>query len=80
MVDDDKIESYDDYINAFKDENNSPWKYFAGRKLFDVKKVCGFPEKYFMDLWEKEVVDLKNLTPDLWIPENDRGGVVDVAD
>ena len=80
MVDDDKIESYGDYINAFKDENNSPWKYFAGRKLFDIKKVCGFSEKYFMDLWEKEIADLKNLTPDLWNPENDRGGVVDVAD
>lgn len=80
MALDDKIQSFDDYINKFKDENNSPWKYFAGRKLFDIKKVCGFTEKYFMDLWNKEITDLKNLTPDLWNPENDRGGEIDVAD
>ena len=80
LVLNDKIQSFDDYINAFKDENNSPWKYFSGQKLFDIKKVCGFSEKDFLDLWNKEIADLKNLTPDLWNPENDMGGDVDVAD
>ena len=77
---DEKIQSYDDYIDVFSDETRSPWKYFAGKKLFDIKKVCGFTEKYFMDLWNKEIDDLKELTPDLWNSENDKGGAIDVAD
>lgn len=80
MVLDEKIESYEDYIKAFDDENSSPWKYFAGRKLFDIKKVSGFTPKYFMDLWNKEINDLKDLTPDLWNTDNDMTGAIDVAD
>ena len=79
MVSENKVESYDDYIKAFNDENHSPWKYFAGAKLFDIKKVSGFPEKYFMDLWNKECQDLKELTPDLWTSDV-IGGTVDDPD
>ena len=78
-----EIKSYDDYIKAFKDENKSPWKYFAGKKLFDIKKVSGFSEKYFEDLWKKECEELKNLTPGLWSvesAENDMGDEINDAD
>lgn len=78
MVFENEIEGYGDYIKAFADENNSPWKYFAGSKLFDIKKVCGFDEKDFMATWNKESQDLKELTPGLWDPESDMGGAVDV--
>lgn len=80
MVFENKIESYDDYIAAFSDENRSPWRYFAGSKLFDIKKVCGFTDKYFMDLWKKECEDLRELTPDLWNPDEDMGGDVNDPD
>ena len=80
MVLENKIESYDDYINAFDDENHSPWKYFAGKKYFDIKKVSGFSDRYFMDLWKKECQDLMDLTPGLWEPGKDIAGVVDDPD
>ena len=80
MVFENEIEGYGDYIKAFADENNSPWKYFAGSKLFDIKKVCGFDEKDFMATWNKESQDLKELTPGLWDPESEMGGAVDVHD
>ncbi len=80
MVLENKIESYDDYINAFGDENHSPWKYFAGKKYFDIKKVSGFSDRYFMDLWKKECQDLMDLTPGLWEPGKDIAGVVDDPD
>ena len=47
--------------------------------MFDIKKVSGFPEKYFMDLWNKECQDLKELTPDLWTSDV-IGGTVDDPD
>ncbi|MBR6379050.1 MAG: exodeoxyribonuclease V subunit gamma [Fibrobacter sp.] len=76
MVFENNIESYDDYIQAFADKNNSPWKYFAGSNLFDIEKVCGFNENDFMAVWNKECADLKGLTPSLWEPDNDIGGAV----
>jgi exodeoxyribonuclease V gamma subunit len=78
MVLEGEIESYDDYIKAFKDERKSPWKFFAGKKLFDIKNVCGFTEKYFKELWDIEVNNLKELTPGLWNADKDMGGAVDV--
>ena len=80
MVLEGEIESYDDYIKAFKDERKSPWKFFAGKKLFDIKNVCGFTEKYFKELWDIEVNNLKELTPGLWNADKDMGGDVDVAE
>ena len=80
MVLEGEIESYDDYIKAFKDERKSPWKYFAGKKLFDIKNVCGFTEKYFKELWDIEVNNLKELTPGLWNADKDMGGAVDVTE
>ena len=76
MVFENNIESYDDYIQAFADKNNSLWKYFAGSNLFDIEKVCGFNENDFMAVWNKECADLKGLTPSLWEPDNDIGGAV----
>ena len=80
MVFENKVKSYDDYIKVFDDENHSPWKYFAGKKYFDIEKVCGFPDRCFMDLWKKECQDLMNLTPGLWNPDKDITGVVNDPD
>ena len=80
MVFDDKVASYDDYIKTFGDENRSPWKYFAGSKLFDIEKVCGFTEEGFIEAWYKECNDLKELTPDLWKLDEDKGGYVNAPD
>ena len=77
MVFENEIGSYDDYIQAFADENHSPWKYFAGSNLFDIEKVCGFSNNDFMAVWNKESQDLKDLTPGLWEPDSDIGGAVD---
>lgn len=70
LIDNDKIQSYDDYIKSFRGDH-TPWSYFAGRKLFDIEKVCGFTEENFNTLWPEEVTAMKNLAPDLWQAEND---------
>lgn len=78
LISSDDIQSYDDYIRLFKNDKTSPWKYFAGRKVFNIEKVCGFTEENFSTLWKREIESIKGLTPDLWDPENDMGGKVNV--
>ena len=70
LIDSDKIQTYDDYIGIFGGQS-SPWNYFAGRKLFDIEKICGFTEENFNTLWPEEVTVMKNLAPDLWQAESD---------
>jgi len=70
FISNDDIQTYDDYIKAFGNKNTSPWTYFAGRKLFDIEKVCGFTEEDFSTLWPEETETIKNLTPDLWDSED----------
>ena len=70
LIDNEKILTYDDYINAFEGKR-TPWDLFAGRKLFDIEKVCGFTEENFETLWFEEVTAIKNMAPDLWKIEED---------
>ena len=70
FISNENIYSYDDYISAIANKNSSPWAYFAGRKMFDIEKVCGFTEDNFSTLWPEEEDAIKDLSPDLWDPEN----------
>lgn len=62
------IKNFSEYVKLFYGENSesNPWRFFAGRKLFDIENVCGFSQENFMEEWNVAVEEQKALTPDIW--------------